>query len=81
MATVRRAPDDDGAPVVPFENVEQVQADLETRLSKEEIATRTFGCFETSHPYVERIMAQGEWLISGESMDFIEKIMWNDGID
>lgn len=48
---------------------------------KEEIATRTFGCFETSHPYVERIMAQGEWLISGESMDFIEKIMWNDGID
>jgi len=38
---------------------------------KEEICTRTFGCFEQNHPYAERIMAQGDWLVSGESMHFI----------
>jgi len=26
-------------------------------------------------------MSQGEWLVSGESMDFIEKVMWNDEMD
>lgn len=48
---------------------------------KEEICTRTFGCFETSHPYAARIMEQGELLVSGASMNFIEKVMWNDGMD
>ena len=48
---------------------------------KEEICTRTFGCFEKTHPYAENIMAQGDFLISGDSMDFIEKIMWNDEMD
>jgi len=38
---------------------------------KEEICTRTFGCFETSHPMAENIMNQGEFLISGASMDFV----------
>jgi len=47
----------------------------------EEICTRTFGCFETSHPMAENIMAQGPWLISGESTDFCSKIVWNDGLD
>ena len=48
---------------------------------KEEICTRTFGCFSQQHPYAENIMSQGEWLVSGESMDFIEKVMWNDEMD
>jgi len=48
---------------------------------KEEICTRTFGCFEKTHPYAENIMAQGEWLVSGESMDFVRKVMWNDDMD
>lgn len=48
---------------------------------KEEIATRTFGCFETSHPYTARIIQQGDFLVSGESMSFVKKIMWNDGMD
>jgi len=48
---------------------------------KEEISTRTFGCFSTKHPYTHNIMSQGEWLVSGESMDFLEKVMWNDEMD
>lgn len=48
---------------------------------KEEICTRTFGCFSTKHPKAETVMAQGEWLVSGETTDFIKEIKYNDGID
>jgi 3'-phosphoadenosine 5'-phosphosulfate synthase len=48
---------------------------------KEEICTRTFGCFESTHPMAENICNQGEFLISGASMDFVKKIMWNDEMD
>ena len=34
---------------------------------REEIATRVFGTFGKTHPKVERILAQGEFLISGKS--------------
>jgi 3'-phosphoadenosine 5'-phosphosulfate synthase len=47
----------------------------------EEICTRTFGCFEKSHPMAENIVNQGEFLVSGESMDFISHIKWDDGLD
>lgn len=48
---------------------------------KEEISTRTFGTSSVKHPKVDRIMKQGEWLISGESMDFVKNVEFNDGID
>ena len=48
---------------------------------KEEICTRTFGCFSKMHPKIENIMTQGDWLISGESMHFCKHVMFNDGID
>ena len=48
---------------------------------KEEICTRTFGCFSAKHPAAAVIMGQGEWLISGESTRFFEKITFNDGLD
>jgi 3'-phosphoadenosine 5'-phosphosulfate synthase len=48
---------------------------------KEEICTRTFGTFSQNHPMAERIMKQGDFLISGASMDFPKRIMWNDGLD
>jgi len=47
----------------------------------EEICTRTFGCFEKSHPMAENIVNQGPFLVSGESMDFVAHIQWNDGLD
>lgn len=47
---------------------------------KEEICARAFGCFSTNHPMANNITNQKEWLISGE-MDFLTKIMWNDGMD
>lgn len=41
---------------------------------KEEICTRVFGTFSLKHPKVERIMAQGELLVSGSKMRFVRKI-------
>lgn len=48
---------------------------------KEEICTRTFGCFSAKHPAAAEIMKQGAWLISGESTRFFAKIKFNDGLD
>ena len=48
---------------------------------KEEISTRTFGTSSVKHPKVDRIMKQGDFLISGESMDFVRDVAFNDGID
>ena len=48
---------------------------------KEEISTRVFGTFGKSHPKVERILAQGDFLISGKSMHFLRNVEFNDGMD
>ena len=48
---------------------------------KEEICTRTFGCFSAKHPKAETIMQQGDWLVSAESTRFFERIKFNDGLD
>jgi len=48
---------------------------------KEEICTRTFGCFSEKHPKAETIIAQGDWLISAESTRFFHRIQFNDGLD
>jgi len=48
---------------------------------KEEICTRTFGCFSAKHPKAETIMQQGDWLISGESTRFFKRITYDDGLD
>jgi 3'-phosphoadenosine 5'-phosphosulfate synthase len=48
---------------------------------KEEISTRTFGCFSAKHPKAETMMAQGDFLISAESTRFFERIKFNDGMD
>jgi len=48
---------------------------------KEEICARTFGCMSAKHPCAETIFAQGEFLVSGESMTFIQRPVFNDGND
>lgn len=48
---------------------------------KEEICARTFGCFSPEHSGAGPIMAQGEFLISGSSMHFMKRVMFNDGMD
>lgn len=48
---------------------------------KEEIISRTFGTFSVKHPKAEVIMAQGEFLISGASMRFFKRVVFNDSID
>lgn len=48
---------------------------------KEEICTRTFGTFSANHPRAQVICEQGDFLISGESMRFTKKIMFNDNMD
>ena len=48
---------------------------------KEEICTRTFGCMSANHPKAETIFAQGDFLISGESMRFVQRPTFNDGND
>lgn len=48
---------------------------------KEEISTRTFGCMSANHPCAQTIFAQGDFLISGESMRFVSRPVFNDGND
>ena len=48
---------------------------------KEEISARIFGTQSTKHCKVERIMAQGDFLVTGSAMKFVHKIEFNDGID
>jgi 3'-phosphoadenosine 5'-phosphosulfate synthase len=48
---------------------------------KEEIVSRVFGVFSGEHSGAQPIMAQGEWLVSGASMDFLKRVTFNDGMD
>lgn len=48
---------------------------------KEEISARIFGTQSVKHCKVERIMAQGDFLVSGSKMRFVHKIEFNDGLD
>ncbi len=48
---------------------------------KEEICARTFGCFSPNHAGAGPIMAQGEWLVSGSSMHFTKRVVFEDGMD
>ena len=48
---------------------------------KEEISARVFGTFSTKHPKVERILAQGDYLVSGLSMRYVRKVEFKDGLD
>ncbi len=48
---------------------------------KEEICTRTYGTFSLKHPKIERVMAEGDWCITGESMKFVKRVTYNDGLD
>jgi len=48
---------------------------------KEEICTRTFGTFSLNHPKVERIIQEGDFLLSGAKTRFLRRIIFNDGLD
>lgn len=48
---------------------------------KEEICSRTFGTQSVKHPKVERIMAQGDFLVSGSKTRFVTEIKFNDDLD
>jgi 3'-phosphoadenosine 5'-phosphosulfate synthase len=48
---------------------------------KEEISTRFFGTSSLRHPKVERIVTQGDFLISGSSMRFLRNVEFNDQLD
>jgi len=48
---------------------------------KEEICARTYGTFSLKHPKIERVMAEGDWCITGESMTFTKRVTFNDGLD
>lgn len=48
---------------------------------KEEICSRTFGTFSAKHPCAATIFAQGDFLVSGATMDFLEHVQFNDGMD
>ena len=48
---------------------------------REEISARVFGTLSTKHPKVERILAQGEFLVSGSRMRYVRDIEFGDGLD
>lgn len=47
---------------------------------KEERCARQFGTTHPAHPYIQMIMASGDWLVGGE-LEVLERIRWNDGLD
>jgi 3'-phosphoadenosine 5'-phosphosulfate synthase len=48
---------------------------------KEEISTRFFGTFSHKHPKIERILVQGDFLVSGSSMRFVRNVEFADQLD
>lgn len=48
---------------------------------KEEISARIFGTQSVKHPKVDRIMSQGDFLITGAKMRFLKHVEFNDGMD
>lgn len=48
---------------------------------KEEIAARLFGTQSKLHPKVERIYAEGDYLVTGDRLRVITRIKYNDGLD
>jgi ATP sulfurylase len=48
---------------------------------KEEISARVFGTLSAKHPKVERILGQGDFLVSGSSMRYVRKVEFKDGMD
>ncbi len=48
---------------------------------KEEISARVFGTLSTKHPKVERILTQGDYLISGSNMRYVRNVEFGDGLD
>ena len=48
---------------------------------KEEISTRILGTFSLNHPKVERIITQGDYLVSGSNMRYVKNVEFNDGLD
>lgn len=48
---------------------------------KEEICARTFGTQSVMHPKVERIMDQGDHLVTGKKMRFLKHVEFDDGMD
>lgn len=48
---------------------------------REEISARVFGTLSTKHPKVERILAQGGFLVSGSRMRYVRNIEFGDGLD
>lgn len=48
---------------------------------KEEIATKTFGTRSLNHQYIAKMETQGDFLLSGKSMRFCQRIKFNDGLD
>lgn len=47
---------------------------------KEERCSRQFGIYNTEHPYIKMIEQSGDWLVGG-SIEVLERIKWNDGLD
>ena len=48
---------------------------------KEEISARVFGTLSTKHPKVERILEQGDFLVSGSHMRYVKNVEFKDGLD
>lgn len=48
---------------------------------KEEISARLFGTFSSSHPKIAKYFSQGNFLLTGKSLTFLETIRYEDGLD
>ena len=48
---------------------------------KEEICARIFGTFSKNHPKIKKYLSQGDFLLTGDSITFVDDVKFNDGLD
>jgi 3'-phosphoadenosine 5'-phosphosulfate synthase len=48
---------------------------------REEITTKLFGTFSNNHPKIKKYFSQGNYLLTGKVIHFLEEIRFEDGLD
>jgi 3'-phosphoadenosine 5'-phosphosulfate synthase len=48
---------------------------------KEEVLSKLFGTFSTNHPKIKKYFGQGNFLLTGKEIKFVENVNFEDGLD
>lgn len=48
---------------------------------KEEVSSRLFGTLSTNHPKIKKYLSQGNYLLTGSQIKFLDNLIFEDGLD